>query len=105
MRYKKQVIIVDPGDDLLTELVIDVGHGKCNAVYVGLPATIAQFAALSEYSATFKVRIVYFDVAETSEHPDFTPKLGIQAYFEGDLLSPSNIGLTGKKAVLTPSFG
>lgn len=91
-----QIIIVAPGDDLLTELTIDTDHGKCNTVYVGLPATDAQFAALSEYSSTFKARIVYLDVSETSVHPDFTTKLGIEAYWAGDLLSPSAIGLTGE---------
>ncbi|CAM9842928.1 unnamed protein product, partial [Sphacelaria rigidula] len=54
--------------------------------------------ALSEYSSTFKARIVYFDVSETSAHPDFTAKLGIQANWQGDLLSPSAIRLTAEGA-------
>lgn len=47
-----------------------------------------------------QVRIVYFDVAETSEHPLFQPKLGIQAYFLGDLLTPDFIGFTGERNIL-----
>lgn len=90
-----QIIIVASAEtDLLAELTIDPEHGKCNAVYVGLPASDAQFAALSEYSATFKARIVYFDVSGTSVHPDFTAKLGVQAHWAGDLLLPPAIGLT-----------
>lgn len=47
--------------DDLTALLEDtseagVAHGKCNAVYVGFEPSLEQIAALTAYSAKFKVR-------------------------------------------------
>ena len=46
--------------DDLTELLVDTAdatpHGKCNAVYVGFEPSAEQAAALTAYSAQFKVR-------------------------------------------------
>lgn len=45
--------------DDLTALLVDASdatpHGKCNAVYVGFEPSTEQAAALSAYSAQFKV--------------------------------------------------
>lgn len=51
--------------DDVAALLVDASdatpHGKCNAVYVGFEPTAEQAAALSAYSAQFKVSIVLQD--------------------------------------------
>lgn len=54
----QETFIVSQADDL-TALLVDASdatpHGKCNAVYVGFEPSTEQAAALSAYSAQFKV--------------------------------------------------
>ncbi|CBJ25804.1 conserved unknown protein [Ectocarpus siliculosus] len=103
--------VVSETDDL-TALLVDSSdttpHGKCNAVYVGYAPSTDQVAALTAYSAQFKVRLVYFPSALTHTTAEFTTKLGIQTYFAGDIVTPafvqlSDLGST-KVSITQPGF-
>lgn len=58
--------------DDLTPLLVDVGaltpHGRCNAVYVGFEPSATQAAALTDYSARFKVRQTQVHCINTVNH-------------------------------------
>ncbi|CAN0515034.1 unnamed protein product, partial [Ectocarpus sp. 12 AP-2014] len=74
--------------------------GKCNVVYVGIPVTEEQKVELQNYSRTFKVRIVYFNAAETANDPEVNARLGISQDFSEPLISAPFIALaTGGAAV------
>ncbi|CAN0053457.1 unnamed protein product, partial [Scytosiphon promiscuus] len=96
---KTEEFTVSTTDDL-TALLVDstdsTPHGKCNAVYVGYAPSDDQAAALTAYSAQFKVRIVYFPSALTHSTESFTTKLGIQTWFADPIQYPSFIQLSGK---------
>lgn len=49
-----------------------------------------------EDSQTFKVRIVYFNAAETAGDPEVNQRLGISQYFVEPLLSPPSVKLTSE---------
>ncbi|CAM9848210.1 unnamed protein product, partial [Ectocarpus fasciculatus] len=110
---KTEEYLVDETDDL-TALLVDstdtsgVPHGKCNAVYIGYAPSTDQVAALTAYSAQFKVRLVYFPSALTHTTAEFTTKLGIQTYFAGDIVTPAFVQLSalgGEKVSITqPGF-
>ncbi|CAM9520719.1 unnamed protein product, partial [Ectocarpus fasciculatus] len=110
---KTEEYVVDETDDL-TALLVDstdtsgVPHGKCNAVYIGYAPSTDQVAALTAYSAQFKVRLVYFPSALTHTTEEFTTKLGIQTYFAGDITTPAFVQLStlgGEKVFITqPGF-
>ncbi|CBJ25803.1 conserved unknown protein [Ectocarpus siliculosus] len=110
---KTEEHVVKEGDDL-TALLVDssdtseVPHGKCNAVYVGYAPSTDQAAALTAYSAQFKVRLVYFPSALTHTTAEFTTKLGVQTYFAGDITTPAFVQLSdlgGEKVSITkPGF-
>ncbi|CAM9431410.1 unnamed protein product [Scytosiphon promiscuus] len=68
-------------------------YGKCNVVYVGVTVTEAQKLQLQEYSKTFKVRIVYFNAAETANDPEVNSRLGISQDFSEPLVSAPFISL------------
>ncbi|CAM9564896.1 unnamed protein product, partial [Pylaiella littoralis] len=95
--------------DNLTPLLVDVSdttmpHGKCNAVYVGFGPSEDQSAALSAYSAQFKVRIVFFESSLTHTNRAYQAKLGIETYFDGPIMTPSFIQLSdvgGEKVSVT----
>ena len=70
-------------------------HGKCNVIYVGAKVTDDQKADLQEYSRTFKVRVVYFNSAETSNDVEVTTRLGIsQDWGSEELVSAPFISLS-----------
>ncbi|CAM9255649.1 unnamed protein product, partial [Ectocarpus sp. 8 AP-2014] len=110
---KTEEHVVTEGDDL-TALLVDssdtsgVPHGKCNAVYVGYAPSTDQAAALTAYSAQFKVRLVYFPSALTHTTAEFTTKLGIQTYFAGDITTPAFVQLSDlgaeKVSITKPGF-
>lgn len=52
-----QLVLTAPDDTLLSSMIdsSDPLHGLCNAVYVAIIPTTAQYTALQTYSATFKV--------------------------------------------------
>lgn len=54
------MIIIAPGDDLISEMQDpeDDLHGLCNAVYVGIVPTDAQYEDLKTYSRTFRVSLM-----------------------------------------------
>lgn len=58
-RYRRntQLVLIAPGDDLISLMTdsADANHGLCNAVFVALVPTTAQYAALQQYSKSFKV--------------------------------------------------
>ncbi|CAN0407945.1 unnamed protein product, partial [Ectocarpus fasciculatus] len=58
-------------------------------VYVGYAPSTDQVTALTAYSAQFKVRLVYFPSALTHSTESFTTKLGVQTYFDGDIVTPA----------------
>ncbi|CAB1114029.1 unnamed protein product [Ectocarpus sp. CCAP 1310/34] len=108
---KTEEFVVTETDDL-TAILVDstdaTPHGKCNAVYIGYAPSTAQVAALTAYSAQYKVRLVYFPSALTHTTDEFTAKLGIQTYFAGDIVTPAYVQLTtlgGEKVSITqPGF-
>ncbi|CAM9564780.1 unnamed protein product [Pylaiella littoralis] len=94
---KTEELVVSATDDL-TALLVDTAdttqtHGKCNAVYVGFEPSTDQSAALSAYSALFKVRIVFFQSSLTHSSPTYQAKLGIATYFAAPLTDPDFIQL------------
>ncbi|CBJ25807.1 conserved unknown protein [Ectocarpus siliculosus] len=110
---KTEEYVVSETDDL-SALLVDstdtsgVPHGKCNAVYIGYAPSTAQVAALTAYSAQYKVRLVYFPSALTHTTESFTTKLGIQTYFAGDIVTPAFVQLSDlgaeKVTITQPGF-
>eukprot|EP00903_Cladosiphon_okamuranus_P014195 g13189.t1 len=98
---KTETHIVSQADDL-TALLVDTSdstpHGRCNAVYVGFEPSTVQAAALTAYSAEYKVRIVYFPFANTHENMEFRAKLGIETYYQPPLQFPAFVQLNGAGA-------
>lgn len=78
------------------DLTNSATHGKCNVVYVGVSVTSDQKAQLQEYSRTFRVRIVYFNAAETANDAEVNSRLGISQDFAEPLVSAPFIALTGE---------
>ncbi|CBJ25809.1 conserved unknown protein [Ectocarpus siliculosus] len=108
---KTEEFVVSDTDDL-TALLVDstdaTPHGKCNAVYIGYAPSTAQVAALTAYSAQYKVRLVYLPSALTHTTAEFTTKLGIQTYFAGDIMTPAYVQLSAlgdeKVSITQPGF-
>lgn len=88
---KNQLVLQDT-----TSLTNSATYGKCNVIYVGIPVTTAQKATLQEYSRTFRVRIVYFNAAETANDPEVNSRLGISQDFTEPLVSAPFISLARK---------
>eukprot|EP00903_Cladosiphon_okamuranus_P012911 g12054.t1 len=59
----------------------DPSRGLCNVVFVGVVPTAAQKQQLQDYSRSFKVRIVYFDIADTILDPEVVTRLGMASLF------------------------
>ncbi|CAN0214942.1 unnamed protein product, partial [Scytosiphon promiscuus] len=104
---KTEEFVVSQTDDL-TALLVDssdsVPHGKCNAVYVGFEPSAEQSAALTAYSAQFKVRIVFFPSSLTHSIDLYKAKLGIDTYFADPLQFPAFVQLSdvgGTKVSIT----
>eukprot|EP00903_Cladosiphon_okamuranus_P021170 g19446.t1 len=76
-----------------TSLTNSATYGKCNVIYVGIPVTADQKATLQDYSRTFRVRIVYFNAAETANDPEVNSRLGISQDFTEPLVSAPFISL------------
>lgn len=70
--------------------------GKCNVIYVGSTVTEDQKTQLQTYSRRFKVRIVYFNAAETANDPEVNSRLGISQDFTEPLVSAPFISLASK---------
>lgn len=86
-------LTLEVGDEAIG-LTNSATSGKCNVVYVSIVVTEAQKLELQKYSQTFKVRIVYFNAAETAGDPEVNQRLGISQYFVEPLLSPPSVKLT-----------
>lgn len=78
------------------DLTNSATSGKCNVVYVGVPVTAEQKAQLQDYSRTFRVRIVYFNAAETANDPEVNSRLGISQDFTEPLVSAPFIALSSE---------
>ncbi|CAM9818998.1 unnamed protein product [Scytosiphon promiscuus] len=62
----------------------DDNHGKCNVVFVGIVLSDDQKLELQDYSRKFKVRIVYFNIADTILDTEVQTRLGMQSLFDQD---------------------
>ncbi|CAM9819067.1 unnamed protein product, partial [Scytosiphon promiscuus] len=75
---------IAPTDVLNLVMDDNANHGKCNVVFVGIVLSDDQKLQLQDYSRKFKVRVVYFDIADTILDTEVQTRLGMQSLFDQD---------------------
>ena len=70
------------------------GHGLCNVVFIGFAPSESQKIVFQTYSSTFKVRIIYFNNADTANDAEVNSRLSISQFFAEPLLSAESVKLT-----------